>query len=729
MVKKLKHTAILLVFALILLWFQASLFSYSIQMEALKVEHGPEIDGSLSDAVWMQAKIFTNFKMIYPDTGIDPTEKTELRILYDRKSLYIGVHCFTKDPSAITVTSLQHDQEHDDSDLVKILLDPFQDRRNAYVFIVNAGGARTDGLAAGGEHMSTNWDGIWDAKTKRLEDGWSAEIKIPFKTISFNPKLTAWGFNAERYIAREMETCRLSGISKDSFFYNPAEAALLEGIHEIKQGKGITIKPYLGLETTQKTGDTGKRKWEVDGGVDVYKHFTPNLVGVLTVNTDFAETEADDRQLNLTRFSLYYPEKRSFFLEGSEIFSFGNPGGFFNSFIPFFSRRISLYEGRQVPMAWGTKIFGKIGDTNLAFLDVQTKAFDGLPSKNFFAGRIYQNLFEQGKAGIIFTSGEPGESGITNTLVGFDFKYATSRFLKNKNFTAIGWWVYNWNSLKNGKHHGHGFKIEYPNDLIDLSANYSYYGDSLNPGLGFLPRRGVQVMDGSVKIRPRPEGGLLKDLFRQFMFQSYFSLYWDLKGNLETSRVSVSLLGFYTQSGEWFEFYVIPFKEVLHEPFEISEGVVIQPGSYPYTRYQLNFSSAGHRIADVRVEYEWGGFYNGKLTTSEISVDFKLKGHVGFGGEVEFARGNLPQGKFKETLYRGKVDFYLNANLGLMTYIQYDSVSENIGANIRFKWQISPGNTIYLVYNKSWEKAYEMGARFFPVMDRGVFKIQLSWRP
>jgi hypothetical protein len=716
-----------------------NLFPYSLHLTAQRVEKGPVIDGYLNDEIWQLAQPFTNFKMVEPETGKEPSEKTELRVLYDKKNLYVGVYCYTSDPSGIAVTNLQHDQSArrdsvGSNDLVRVLLDPFQDKRNAYLFAVNAGGGRTEGLTTGGEHFQTDWDGIWDAKTKRVQDGWTAEFKIPFKTISFNPKLKEWGFNVERIIPRKIEIIRLSAISKDTSFYNPAKAALLGGIENIKQGKGITFIPYATMEMSRDYEGHQKREWKLNGGFDLYKNFTPNLVGVLTYHTDFAETEVDDRQINLTRFPLYYKEKRSFFLEGSEIFSFESNGGFRPAFIPFFSRRIGLHEGEQVPVDWGLKMYGKIGRTNLALLDVKTRAYNGFPAENFLAGRIYQNIFSESKVGIIFTSGEPG-SDDSNTLFGIDFRYATSRMFKNKNAALSGWWVTNHNKLTEGKHYGYGLAVSYPNDLLDFNIGYKYLGDALEPGLGFLPRSDVQQLDANFKFRPRPRKGLLGKLVRQMGFETYWWVWWDLQGNLESLRASVApMTTISTESGERLEFFFITHREVLPVPFEVAENVIIPVGDYTYYRYQYLVRTASHRKAAAEVKYETGGFYSGKMSQWEVKADFSYKANVRLGLEGIFIRGNLPEGKFKETIYRAKTDFYLNPDLGLLTYIQYDSVSKVIGANFRFRWQLSPGNTIYFVYNKNWERGFDKWSphaeqRFYPLHDRGIFKIQLSVRP
>ncbi|MCK4764875.1 MAG: carbohydrate binding family 9 domain-containing protein [Candidatus Aminicenantes bacterium] len=712
---------------LFLLTIGSVLYPAAVHLQAVKINTGPKIDGLLNDAVWQEALPFSNFKMIDPDVGQKPSEKTELRVLYDEKNLYIGVFCFTSDPAQITVTNLKHDQGERErgNDLVRVLLDPFQDKRNAYVFFVTAGGARTDGLASG-EHMSTNWDGIWNAKSKKGKKGWSTEIKIPFKTINFKPGLRAWGFNVERYIPKKMETIRLSGISRDSFFYNPAEAALLEGIRDVKQGNGLTFKPYTSAGTTRDFEAGTEREWPLETGFDLYKNFTPNLVGVITYNTDFAETEVDERRINLTRFPLYYPEKRAFFLEGSEIFSFGS--GLHRSFIPFFSRNIGLYDEEQIPVHYGAKVFGKIGNTNIALLDVKTRPFEELGGQNFFAGRLSQNLFAESKAGIIFTGGDPSGAG-ANHLVGADFTYQTSRFLKKRNFSVGGWWVYNWNTIETGKHYGYGCRIDYPNDLIDTAVSYRYFGDALEPGLAYLPRNGVHSLAYMFQYKPRPQKGLMGKLIRQHRFELFAFFHWDLSGSLESMKIFTAPINFRTESGDHFEFNIIPEKDVLIEEFELSDDFVLPVGSYEFTRYGIQFHSASHRALSLNCKYTFGNYYSGKLNELQAGVSFKYRGNINVGLAGVFIRGDFPQGEFNKNLFRVKTDFFLNSDLGLMSYIQYDDVSREFGANIRLRWRISPGNTLYLVYSRGWERTWDPQSRFTPLYDRGVFKIQLTWRP
>ncbi|MCK5223014.1 MAG: carbohydrate binding family 9 domain-containing protein [Candidatus Aminicenantes bacterium] len=699
------------------------------QIYVARIDSSPKMDGLLDDKVWENVPVSSDFRMIIPETGKDPSEKTELKIAYNDKYLYIGIKCYSSDPKKISVNTLKYDQHgrwSNGDDIVRILIDPFLDMRNAYVFIVNPKGARTDGLASG-EHFSSNWDGIWDVVTSINRDSWSAEIEIPFKTLTFNSGIKKWGINVERYIARKMETIRLSGISKDSFFYNPSIAARAGDFIGLKQGLGLTFKPYMILSAEKILSDGKERQWNLDGGFDLYKNFTSNLVGVFTYNTDFAETEVDERRINLTRFSLYFPEKRSFFLEGSDIFSFGS--GLHRTFVPFFSRTIGIYnEEYIVPIDYGMKVFGKVGKTNLALLNVKTRDSEWIPGNSFIAGRVYQNIFAQSKAGMIFTKGNP-DSLEDNSMLGFDFNFSTSEFLKNKNFMAGGWWVYNWNSINEGKHYGYGLKIDYPNDLWDIAFTYNYFGDALEPGLAYLPRNNVQIIRPSIVFKPRPENGLIGKLIRQFYFEFFSSIYLDLDGNVISSRIFTAPINFRTESGDHFEFNIIPEKEVLDEPFELSDKIIFPAAEYSQTRFRAQFHSASHRKIDLAMNYTFGGFYSGNLSELKIGSSYKHGGNFKADVSVLFLRGDFPEGKYSKNLFRLSSDFFLNPDMGLIGLLQFDDDSNEMGINLRFKWRISPGNIIYLVYNKNWERVWDPSARFQMINDLGIFKLQFSIRP
>jgi hypothetical protein len=718
-----------------LLFILASSGLAAVEVKAVRVAQGPKIDGLLSDPVWREAPPFSGFRMAEPQPNQVPTERTELRVLYDDANLYIGVFCSDSEPRRIAANSLAHDSGGDQGmgyggyghmprsssdDVVRVLIDPFQNKRTAYIFFVNPRGARGEGLITGGQ-SSLNWDGIWQAKARILGDGWSAELAIPFKTISFKPGLTVWGLNVERTIARKLETVRMSGTNRDSNFNNPMEAAGLTGIEGVKQGLGVTVRPY-GLASASKNFQTSEHAGKLEGGLDVYKNITPSLVAVASYNMDFAETEADERRINLTRFPLFYPEKRMFFLEGSETFSFSSS----ISFQPFISRSIGLYQGQQIPVIFGTKLYGKIGQTNLAILDAQTDRFGDIPGNNFLAARMTQNIFAESKVGWIFTNGSP--TGARNSLLGLDFQYSSSKFVKDKNIMLAAWAAYNWND-EPGRHHGFGLRAGYPNDLWNIQSTYAYYGEGLDPGLGYMMRQAMQTGFLSVSYQPRPKGGFLAKVVRQFFFSASGDYYWDLSGNLETSRLNATPIAFRTHSGEQFGFSVNPNRDVLPNDFEIAPGVVLPAGSYSFTNYRFEFNSATHRTLTFQSGYSFGRFYSGHYNETTVGLGVKIKGYANLTFDADLVRGRLPEGRFSENVYQLKADFFLSPDLGLMNYIQFDDISNQLGWSARLRWQVSPGNEIYLVFNKNWERRWDPTSRLIPLEQRGVLKISLSIRP
>ena len=708
---------------------------FAVEVQAIRVGQGHKIDGRLDDPVWSSAVVFSAFRMVEPRPEGEPSEKTELRILYDDANLYIGVFCLDREATRISAHSMVHDSGNEqngwggqgsvstgDDDVIRVLIDPFLDKRTGYFFAVNPRGARGEGLTSGGS-ASLNWDGIWDAASQIDNSGWSTELKIPFKTIQFRAGLSAWGINVERFIARKQETIRLAGTNRDSNFYNPMTAASLTGIAGVKQGKGITIRPYGLLSVEKDHSDASGYQWKLDGGFDIYKNFTPNLVGAFSYNMDFAETEADERRINLTRFPLFFPEKRMFFLEGSETFSFSSSV----SFQQFFSRKIGLYEGEQVPILFGGKVYGKVGQTNLAFLDVQTDRFTGLPGRNFLALRVTQDIFSESKVGMIFTNGSP--TGERNTLAAVDFRYATSRFAGDKNLNLATWTAYNWNEKTQGSHVGFGFRANYPNDLWDVESTYAYYGEALDPGLGFMLRQGIQTAYLRVGFQPRPRGGFLGTFIRQFFFNASGDFYWDLHGNLETSRLEAVPLSFRTESGESFTIQATLNRDVLPEEFEVAEGVVLPAGPYDFTSWNCSLSTASHRPWVIDAGIDFGEFYSGHYEDLNVGVNFKYKGYTNLGLNVNLVRGRLPQGSFSENVYQLKADVFLSPDLGFMNYIQYDSISKTLGWSSRLKWRVSPGNEIAMIYNKNWERRWDPASRFFPAEERVVLKLSLSIRP
>src|SRR6267378_1050546 len=337
------------------------------------------LDGRLEEPIWRSAAVL-KLTQQSPKPGEPTPFETEVRVVVTRDRVYFGFLCKDPDPRRIAVHTMRRDGVMTGDDTVSIVLDTYGDHRTGYFLKINAAGARADGLISDPQSASLDWDGIWDVRTARSADGWSAEVVIPSRTLSFARGLDAWGLNVERYIPRERLTLRWSSPTLDSFLYDLSRAGRLTGMRELEQGKGLEFSPY-GVGKTRRSFLGGDRSWQGAVGGDVTWKITPQLVTVFTANTDFAETEVDTRQINLTRFPLFFPEKRSFFLEGANQYDFGLGIGGPDSpqFIPFFSRRIGLLGGAQIPINAGVKLNGRVGKWNLALLDVQTRKISVAP--------------------------------------------------------------------------------------------------------------------------------------------------------------------------------------------------------------------------------------------------------------------------------------------------------------------------------------------------------------
>ena len=440
------------------------------------------LDGHLEEPMWHDAPALKLVQQS-PRPGAPTPYETEVRVIVTRDHIYFAFVCKDPNPRRIAVHTMQRDQNSEDAkgdDTVSIVLDPYGDHRTGYFFRINAAGARTDGLVSDPESASLDWDGIWDARTARTPDGWSAEIVIPSRTLSFARGVDQWGLNIERFVPRNRLTLRWSSATLDSFLYDLSRAGKLSGLSKLEQGKGLEFSPYA-TGRTRQIFPGGDRSWQGSIGGDLTWKITPQFVTVFTANTDFAETEVDTRQINLTRFPLFFPEKRAFFLEGANQYNFGL--GLQNQespqFIPFFSRRIGLLGGAQIPIDAGVKLNGRIGKWNVALLDVQTRetavspeTAQGLvlpstlvPGTNLLAGRISYDFNENLRVGTVFTNGDP-EGLRQNTLAGIDAVWRTSKFRGNKNLLVGAWTATTQGDVGPGSKIGWGFKVDYPNDRV-----------------------------------------------------------------------------------------------------------------------------------------------------------------------------------------------------------------------------------------------------------------------
>ncbi len=682
-----------------------------------KLEGKIRVDGKLTEPAWKKAAVIPYLTQQEPLENSPATEKTRVYIFYDRDFLYIGVECFDSEPDKITAFWMKRDFPIRDDDYVEVLIDPFNDRRNAYVFAVNPNGAKFDGLVINNsERVYPAWDGIWYAAASRDGKGWYAEMVIPFKTLSFNPKTKVWGFNIMRKIKRKIEEDRWASPFHQVYFTKVAEAGYIEGIEGIVQGKGLDIRPY-GLLGEEKKEEGGGDRFIYNGGLDVFYNITPALKASVTYNTDFAETEVDERRINLTRFPLFYPEKRRFFLEGSDIFSFSGANPF--SFIPFYSRRIGLVEGEQIPILGGVKVTGRAGDYNIGILDIATKDYEDIKGKNFFVARVSKNIWDESLIGFIYTNGNP-QGDASNSLFGVDFKYGTSKFLKNKNLYVVGYYLRSFSSDL-GEDSLFGAYIDYPNDTVDNYISFMQVGENFYPALGFVMRTGIRRLHIGLSYNPRVNGKFI----RQFFFELRGTVTTDLSGRVVEWRLFTAPFNVRTQSGGHLEFNYMPYFDYLDYPFEVYEGIVIPPGKYTMDKFRVEINTSKKRPWVFDLSARFGEYYTGHALTLETGLQLKPSKHI----HLEVIReGNyvrLPEGNFNAQVIQIKFDLYFSPKIYFQNYIQYDDISRSWGINSRFRWIIKEGNDLFLVFNQGWGNPLD---RWSVLYRKAEIKLQYTFR-
>ncbi len=707
-----------------------------VSLTAKRVSAAITLDGKLDDPAWNDAPAVVLTQQS-PNPGAETPYRTEVRVLLTREAIYFGFTCHDPHPERIAVHTMRRDGDVTGDDTVSIVLDTYGDRRTGYFFQINAAGTRVDGLIDNAESASLDWDGIWDARTARINDGWSAEIVIPTRTLSFTRGLKEWGLNLERFVPRERMTLRWSSPTLDSFLYDLSRAGRLSGVGELQQGKGVEVTPYATGKTKRFYG-VSPRSWQAAEGGDVTWKITPQLVSVFTVNTDFAETEVDTRQINLTRFPLFFPEKRGFFLEGANQYTFGL--GLHEQFIPFFSRNIGLLGGAQIPLDGGVKLNGRVGKFNVALLDVQTRETVVpsdvvqdlklpsaiVPGTNLLASRISYDVNENLRVGAMLTNGDP-EALRSNTLAGFDAVWRTSKFRGDKNLLVGAWAATTQGDVGPGSKMAWGFKVDYPNDLWDCMAQSNQYGEAFEPLLGFLPRPGTRQTDVGCSFQPRPSRTGRLRWIRQLFFENEYSRVTDASGILESWEYFMAPINVRLNSGDRFEFNWAPHGETLLAPFEIAPGVTIPPGSYDFTRWRVEAQTSPHRPLQFGTTTWFGQFYNGHLTQQINYLKWTSpRGKVQLEADSENDFAHLPVGNFVQRLWQLQAAYAWNPNLVLTSFIQYDTESQNVGANTRLRWTIKPGNDLFIVWNRGWQRLITR-PELSLVPQSDVIAVKLRW--
>ena len=706
--------------AIFLLFISISLYSqptetYKKSLEAIKINPGMiTLDGKLDESFWSNITGIEDFLMQEPIEGGEPSEKTVIKVAYDEKFLYIGAVLYDSNPDGIKSFKMRKDSPLNTDDRFMLILDTYLDGRNAYFFEINPKGLMGDGLLTIGQGLSLNknWDGIWRPWTHIGDFGWSTEIRIPFHTLNFDPKTSTWGINFQRTVRRKNEEILWSGHKRNQGLFRPQNAGILTGLNGISQGLGLEIVGYGKTEASKVQNETGNgynNNAGVDGGVDINYNITPGLKASMTINTDFAETEVDDRQINLTRFPIRFPEKRDFFLEGANIYQFAPRSGVY----PYFSRKIGLQSGNPVPILFGGRIIGKIGKIEVAAQQVKTRETSSLNSEDFSVIRLKQNFWKESSVGVLYTRRHSSKGNEINpplpdrNTLGVDLTLNTSTFLKNQNLQFQAFAIFHnpntLNEINNSiwDRSARGIRINFPNDPWSGSLSYREFGNWYDPAVGFSRRNSFRRVEPRIRFSPLIEkSSVIRELQWEISFENLMSLDWKrLTQNIRLTPLSIRF-----ESGDEISYQIIKNFESLENDFNIlgDNSIIIPTGDYSNWKHQIEFETANHRKIVYEIELNAEGFWSGNRT--EYQNTLTLRPFSGMNLSLGYIHSNvkLNEGNFKTNLIRFLGDFDLSPFISFSSNIQYDDISKRIGMNNRFKYTITPGSDIYFVYNHNW---------------------------
>lgn len=677
------------------------------------------LDGKLDESVWQQGSVISDFIQTDPNFGQPATNKTQVAIACSPSAIYIAVWCYQNSSTKISAKSLQRDFDFEAEDNFRIVINPFNEGRTGYEFIVNPYGARADMLITSNEEVSKDWNGVWDAAAIITDEGWFAEIEIPFNTLKFkNSKQQMWLINFERNIRNLNEIDRWQGWSRDFTIENFSFAGRLIGLQDISYTQKFELKPYL-LGGWNLNDDKVSYSGIGKIGSDLNYNISPTLKLNLTANTDFAQVESDVIQVNLSRFNLYYPEKREFFLEGASNFDF-NLGNRNNVF---YSRKIGIENFQSVNVLGGVRLFGRIGKNNLGFLSLQTCSKDTIPTFNNSVFRYKYDFGSQSYIGAIITSKVGG--GHQNVVAGLDVNYTTSHFMKNKNLTIVALVAANTDDGKK-KDNSLAWRLycDYPNDLIDNFIGISSSQKNFSPELGFLSRTNFESFSWNFRFTPRwfKKLGIRKMLFKPWEFSIYRT---QSTHELESYFNETRPLGFILQTGDAFEFNIQQSYDRVDKTFNLTNNISIDSGKYYMhaTEFQIN-SFRGRRFY-TELLYNWGTLYGGEISTTSILLGINFSKHFNLSEQYEYNQIKINLKKDNIHQFISKVSYAFNTKFDISLLSQYNSEEDQFLTNIRVHWIPKIGSDFYFVWNNGYDQI-KRADYLKPAVNNGAAKI--IWR-
>ena len=701
-----------------------------VTIRAVRLTEPLIIDGLLRDPIYSQVPAIGDFVQQEPHEGEPATERTEIWIFFDATNIYFAVRCLDDQPDRIIANEMRRDSNNIfQNDNVQIVIDTFYDRRSGVLFQTNALGALSDQEVSDERNFNRDWNAVWDVKAARTDEGWSAEFVIPFKSLRYRASgAQTWGFNIQRRIPWKNERSYLSGVPASyggRGIYKLSSAATLVGLEVPPQGRNLELKPYgiSAVTTNRQASPAVSNDLTGDAGFDVKYGLTKGLTADVTYNTDFAQVEEDEQQVNLTRFSLFFPEKRDFFLEGQGIFNFGPPTrenqsfGGASSLMPlmFFSRRIGLSGNQEVPILAGGRVTGRAGRNAVGLLNIETKESEraDAAATNFSVVRVRRDILRRSAIGLIGTNRAPtvGRND-SNQVAGVD---AALAFYQNVTFNS--YYARSRTPARRGDASSYMAQFAYAADRYGVNFEHLSVGDAFNPEIGFLRRESFRRSYAQGRFSPRPRSSRT---VRKVSAEGSLDYITDLHGRLESREAQASTRMEFNGGGFWSTDYTRNY-ELLKAPFEISRGVVILPGGYSFQDIRSEYYLGPERVSG-RFFGSRGTFYDG--TRSEVGFNGRVDMTTQFSLEPRATLDwiDLPVGRFTTRLIGSRVNFTMSTRMAASALIQYNSTNATLSSNARFRWEYQPGSDLFVVYSDGRDT---VGPRF-PTLQNRAFVVKMT---
>jgi len=683
----------LLVTAILLLLSAPSVAVYTVNgerksFEIYRAQSAPVIDGRLDDDAWKNAAVVDDFHQTSPSDGATPTEVTIVRVTYDDEYLYIAADLRDSDPSGIRAKQMIQGKMIFSDDRFWVTLDSFNNKRNDYFFQVNANGVRRDALRENNARFIDEWATIWVAESAVNENGWTTEIAIPFKSISFAPDAGTWGINFGRGIVRKQEFNMWSSHERQDW---PAYGGEVSGIEGIQQGRGLDVVPSINV-SQQRDLVLGGDSSGFEPSLDVRYRITPSLSATFTLNTDFSTAEVDEQQIALDRFSLFFPEKRDFFLQDAGIFEFGNID---TNGRPFFSRRIGLSsEGEAVGIDGGIKLTGRVGDFNVGTLAIRQEAIGDVKATDLFVARGSYNVLDESAVGFIMTHGDP-TSNETNSVIGVDFLYRDSDGPFGEILTGKFWAQQSRSSNRDGNDQAFGAQLEIPSDKLQVYAGAQYIEENFHPALGFVNRAGIRRFDTGVRYRIRPEAGMWRALNSRIDFTHIT----DMNGDILSQKTKIRPISFYSHRDDFIFIDWERNTEVVQDTFDLFGRLNVPVGEYNFDRVRAEIATGMQRPLRVVLSVQDGGFFGGDRLEKFVEFQWNQSAHFSMGLSFTENVVDLPSGSFTSHLASLRTDVAFDSRWSWSNFLQYDNSGDVFGINSRLRYVPEAGQEMMLVLN------------------------------